>query len=163
MLYSFSEIFRIYFETLFLQWAACNLQKKSILDQRKLESYIWADARHLKEQEYIIGINFRPWNIEKMNTTRFRKFLVFMNFSIFQLNLQHLYLREGTIFEADFFTVSITHRALQDRITFDRFEGLMCFYGRNSVESSIYALTNSLAETNLIFCLVCVVNFGDCH
>jgi len=87
VLYSFSEIFRTYFETLFLPWTTCNLQKKPILDEWKLESYIWADARHLKEQEYIVGINFRPWNIEKMNTTRFRNFLVFMNYSIFQLNL----------------------------------------------------------------------------
>ena len=87
VLYSFSEIFRIYFETLFLPWAACNLQKKSILDEWKLESYIWADARRLKEQEYIIGINFRPQNTEKVKCTRFRKFWVFMNFRIFQLNL----------------------------------------------------------------------------
>ena len=87
VLYSFSEIFRIYFETLSVPWTTYNLQKKSILDQWKLESYIWADARHLKEQEYIIEINFRSWNSEKMNTTRFSKFLVFLNFSIFQLNL----------------------------------------------------------------------------
>ena len=40
VLYSFSEIFRIYFETLFLAWVTCSVRKKPILDQWKLENYI---------------------------------------------------------------------------------------------------------------------------
>ena len=40
-------------------------QKKLVLHHRKITGGIWADAPDDGEQEYIIGINFRPQKTEK--------------------------------------------------------------------------------------------------
>ncbi len=86
------------------------------------------------EQEYIIGINFRPHNSEKVKTTKFSKFSIFINYANFQLNLYVLYLPTGTVLLAEIFTTDTTYRALQDRICFSQFKGLLCFCGRNPMD-----------------------------
>ena len=135
--YSFKKFLGTQFEALFLSQPIGMVHKIFLLNQWKIKSDIWANAPDDGVQEYVFGINFRSYNSEKVKTTNlmsFSIFLVFLKFCNFQLNLWYLYLLKGTIVEADFYTVSTTRWALQYRITFGRFEGLMCFRGRNPME-----------------------------
>ena len=110
--YSFKKFLGTQFEALFLSQPIGMVHKIFLLNQWKIKSDIWADAPDDGIQEYVFGINFRSYNSEKGWTIKFSKFLIFMNYDNFHVNLWDLYLPKGTILKADFFTVDITHWAL---------------------------------------------------
>ena len=62
-------------------------QRKLVLEHQKITGGTWADAPDDGEQEYVIGINFRPQKTGKVKTTNLMIFSIFEKFCNFHLNL----------------------------------------------------------------------------